>query len=121
MIPPIFTLLSASSSVKALLGTSPLRVFPWGEAPQTTLKPYATYIVYSGQPENTQGETPEMDSLSTQVDVWAESVSSCVSVAEAVRDALEPYAHMTNFSSASPDEETGLFRQRMDFDFFEAR
>ena len=121
MIPPVFSILNASSAVKALLGTSPLRVFPWGEAPQTTKKPYATYIVYNGQPENTHGESPEMDALSTQVDVWAESVSSCASVAEAIRDELEPYAHMTNFSSAAPEEETGLFRQRMDFDFFETR
>ena len=121
MIPPVFTLLNASSAVKALLGSSPLRVYPWGEAPQTTAKPYATYIVFNGQPENTHGDTPDMDALSTQVDIWATSCSSCLSVAEAVRDALEPYAHMTSFSSSAPDEETALFRQRMDFDFFDER
>ena len=121
MIPPVFTILNASSAVKALLGATPLRVFPWGEAPQMTREPYVTYIVFNGTPENTQGDAPDMDVLSTQIDVWADSVSSCVSVAEAVRDALEPYAHMTGFSSDSSEEETGLFRQRMDFDFFEKR
>lgn len=121
MIPPVFTILYASTPVKTLLGSSPLRVFPWGEAPENVTKPYATYIVFSGEPENTLGEAPELDNLRTQIDIWAETVSSCVSVSEAVRDALEPSAHMTSFSSSSPDIETKLFHQRLDFDFFETR
>lgn len=121
MIPPVFTILNASSAVKALLGSSPLRVFPWGEAPQGSTVPYATYLAHTSIPENTQGDTPDLDVMSTQIDIWASSVSSCVSVAEAVRDALEPYAHMTSFSSMPPDEDTELYRQRMDFDFFEGR
>ena len=121
MIPPVFAILNASSVVKNLLGASPLRVFPWGAAPQTTAKPYATYTVYNGLPENSLSDTPDMDALSTQIDVWAESVDSCLAVAEAVRNVIEPYAHLTSFSSISPDEDTELFRQRMDFDFFTER
>ena len=121
MIPPVFTILYASTPVKTLLGSSPLRVFPWGEATETVVRPYATYIVFSGVPENVLGDRADMDVLSTQIDVWGESVSSCSATAEAVRTALEPYAHLTSFSAVSPDEETKLFRQRMDFDFFKAR
>lgn len=121
MIPPVFTILNASSAVKALLGTSPLRVFPWGEAPEGSAKPYATYIVFNATPENTLGEVPEDDMMHTQIDVWGETLSSCITVAEAIRDALEPYGHMVAFSAMPPDTETKLYRQRMDFDFITDR
>ena len=121
MIPPVFTILYANTAVKAILGSSPLRVFPWGEAPENVAKPYATYIVISGSPENMLGDKADMDVLSTQIDIWGESVSSCSSTAEAVRTALESYAHMTSFSASSPDIDTELFRTRMDFDFFKVR
>lgn len=121
MNPPLFTILNASAPVKALLGTSPLRVFPWGEAPPAVTKPYAVYAVFNGLPENTMDQTPLLDNLGTQINVYGVSVASCQSAAEAIRDALEPEAHMVNFSNPVPDTETKLFLARMDFDFFTER
>ncbi len=121
MIPPVFTILNASNPVKALLGNKPLRVFPFGSAPPNVARPYATYSTVNGLPENYLGQVPDIDNIGTQVDIWADTVASCNSVAETVRDALEPHAHMTSFAGSERDFETNLFRCRMDFDFFEGR
>lgn len=121
MTPSVFPLLKLSSVVTALLGDPILRVFPWGGAPEDVLRPYATYSVYNGVPENYMGQTPDIDNLGTQIDVWAETSSSCQDCAIVIRDALEPHAHLLSFSGNERDEETGLYRFRMDFDFFKGR
>lgn len=121
MIPPVFDILKASTAVKALVGNNPVRVFPFGSAPQNVTRPYATYSVFNGQPENYLDQVPDIDNMGTQIDVWADSVSSCEAVSVAIRNALEPSAHMTSFSGNDRDPETRLFHCRMDFDFFEGR
>lgn len=121
MIPEIFTILNASAPVKVLLGTNPLRVFPFGQAPQDVERPYATYSVYNGVPENTLNCPPDIDNIGTQIDVWSPDADDCITIAEAIRDALEGSAHMTNFQSLEWDDETGLYRTRMDFDFWTQR
>jgi len=121
MNPNIFSILNASTTVKAIFGSNPLRVYPWGMAPENCEKPYATYLVFSGSPANTLGENPTVDNLGTQIDVWAENGSAAVSGAEAIRDALQSTGYMLSFAFEPPDEDTNLYRQRMDFNFFEAR
>ncbi len=121
MIPPVFPLLQASSAVAVLLGSDRLRVYPWGRAPEGGLRPYATYTVYDGQSENYLGQVPDMDNLGTQVDVWADTGEACVACAIAIRDALEAHAHVTSFDGSKWDEESKLYRCRMDFDFYKAR
>lgn len=120
MIPPVFTILSADTTVTALLGTTPLRVFP-DQAPQNTIKPYAVYTMFSGTPQNTFDEAAEVDILSTQIDIWADTSGSCQAVAEVVRTSLEPYAYLTSFASSAPDDQTPEYRVRLDFDFFKDR
>lgn len=121
MMPPLFHLLQASSPVKALLGANPLRVFPWGEAPEGTEYPYATYGVPSGTPENTLDSVPTVDRLLTQVDVWAKTGASCLDAAAAIRDEIEPKAHLISLGNLERDPETKSYRLRMDFDFFTFR
>ena len=121
MIPVLFTILNSSSSVKALLGSDPLRVFPWGEAPPAVTRPYATYAVFSGNPQNTLGDVPEVDIDGTQINVWGDTGTSTDAAARAIRDALEPHAHMISYESASRDKETGRYNSLMSFDFFTER
>lgn len=118
MNPPVFTILNASAPVKSIFGTDPLRVFPFSHAPQNVERPYATYSVYNGVPENTLACTPDVDNMGTQIDVWSEDAEDCLIAASSIRNALEPHAHMTGFQSAEWDEETGLYHSRMDFDFW---
>lgn len=119
--PSLFTILNASTSVKALLGSAPLRVYPWGRAPQNAALPYATYGVFNGNPENYLGQVPDIDNAGTQVNIWAKTGASCDACFLAVRNALEPNAHMTSFATPDLDAETDLYTARLDFDFWEAR
>ncbi len=116
-----FPLLYADNAVKALLGSAPLRVYPFSHAPQNAVVPYATYGVFSGQPQNQMDSVPSTDIKSTQIDVWAKTAVECKACADAIRDVLELSAHMTGFSEAQVDDETRLYRARMEFDFFEDR
>lgn len=121
MIPPLFAILKDNGAVTALLGENPLRVFPFDEAEEGVEYPYATYTVPTGEPQNTMDKIPQIDKLSTQVDVWGKTHASALDVAAAIRDALEPYAHMVGLGSMSRDPETKSYRVRLDFDFFTER
>lgn len=121
MNPQLFPLLNASTAVRLLLGSNPLRVYPWGEAPAVPRKPYAAYGVYNGNPENYVSNVPDIDNKGTQIDIYAEDATKCAQCFTAIRDVLEPHAHMTSFSTPQRDPETQLYSARMEFDFWEAR
>lgn len=118
MMSPVFNILNNSAPVKALLGTSPLRVFPWGQAPPNSVKPYATYGVFNGNPENYLDCPADIDRLGTQIDIWASSGRSCEDCFNAIRTALEGIGHLIGFQSALRDSETQLYTARMEFDFW---
>lgn len=117
MIPPLFPLLSGVTS----LGTSPKRFYPHGQATQATAKPYATWQIVAGTPENYLGQLPDMDGVLVQVDVWADTQSSASAVADDIRNAFEPSMHMTSFGNTERDAATQLFRYRMDFSYWVPR
>lgn len=117
MLPPIYTTLQASATVRALLGARP-RVYRMGEAPQDNEKPYVTWFVVAGTPENTLSELPAIDRNSIQIDVWTKKDAECEEIAMAVRDQMETVTHMTAWRNPPRDEETRLYRISMDFDFW---
>jgi hypothetical protein len=118
---PLFATLNASASVKALLGSSPLRVYPAGEAPQGVALPYATYQQVTGSPENYLGTTPDADASTTQVDVYAATVSAARSAMVAVRNALEPVAYVVAVREMGRDPKTNNVRVSMDVDWITSR
>lgn len=121
MNPPIFSILNASAPVKALLGSGPLRVFPWGRAPQNVKLPYAVYGIYNANPENYLDSLPDIDNKGTQVNIYASDADSLEACFAAVRNALEPHAHMTSFATPDQDADTNLYSCRMEFDFWDGR
>lgn len=121
MIPKIFPILAAAPAVTNHFGTNPTRIFPYGQATQATAKPYATYGVFNGNPENMMDKIPEIDNMGTQIDVWAITAESCKDAATAIRNTLEPLNHMTSFQSAEKDVETQLYRCRLEFDVWQGR
>ena len=121
MNPPIFSLIQASAPCTALLGISPVRFFPSGRAPQNVEKPYAVYAVYNATPENYLDGVPDIDNKGTQVDIYANTEPELRALFTAIRDTVEPKAHMTSFSTPSPDAETALFTARLEFDFWDGR
>lgn len=108
MYPPIFPVVNASSAVKALLktGTGPVRFYQFGQAPQDGPYPYGVWQRVGGSPENYVDQVPDIDSFSVQVDVYAKSADQARSVAAALRDAIEPAAHITSWLGESIDPDT---------------
>ena len=110
MFPPIFPAVSASTAVKALIGSNPVRFYQFGMAPQNVQYPYAVWRRVFGSPENYLGDTPGIDQFSIQVDIYASGNSAGANqvrnIAAAMRDAIEPVAYITNWLGESIDPET---------------
>jgi len=122
MLPLVYPLLKASPAVTALCGS---RIYRHGAAPQNVAAPYVTWYIVSGVPENSISELPRVDNYSVQVDCWSNNTGTgdtqVEALAEAVRDALEPYAHMTNLIINERDFDTQRFRLGMQFTFWTRR
>lgn len=121
MNPDLFPILNQSAAVRLLLGSNPLRVYPFGRAPEGVRRPYAVYSVYNANPENYLDKVPDIDNKGTQITIYdtvAQKVEGCFA---AIRDALEPHAHMTNFSSVQQDADTNDYSCIMEFDFWDKR
>lgn len=120
MFPPVLTILQADATVRSLLGNTP-RVFKHGQAPQDGARPYGTWLVVAGLPENSLGETPTIDRCTVQIDLYASTQSMVEECAIAVRDAMEPSAHMTAWRNPPREETTKMFRVSIDFDYWNPR
>jgi hypothetical protein len=126
MLPPVFTLLKASNDVKNIVGTNPPRIYRHGSAPERPdnlplSDPYITWFAVSTSPENNLSGLPPTDLVPVQVDCWHQTDAGIELLAKAVRDALEPYAHMTGVPIDGREPETLLYRKALLFDFWHAR
>jgi Protein of unknown function (DUF3168) len=121
MFPPVFTTLKASEAVKAIVGTNPPRIYRHGNAPQDTAKPYVTWFAVTGTPENNLSDLPPMDRVQIQVDCYHQTDAGIELLAKAVRDAIEPSAHMTGTPVDDREPETKLYRVALVFDWFVGR
>jgi len=117
MLPPVFNALAADTAVTQIIG-SPPRAYRHGRAPQDTTRPYVTWNLVVGTPENVLDQTPEIDRQTVQVDCWHQTDAGVEALATAVRDAIEPEAHMTGVIINEREAETKLYRIGMQFDWF---
>lgn len=120
MLPPIYTWLKASIAVKAIIGNTP-RAYRHGDAPQDTTQPYVTWALVAGVPDNELSATPKSDRYTVQVDCWHQTDAGVESLATAVRNAVEPYSHMTSIPINNRDAETKLYRIALQFDVLQTR
>lgn len=118
MLPAVFPLLASDSEVTGFIGTNPVRVYRHGEAPQDVQKPYVTWFLSSGRPENILDGVAPIDEDSVQVDCWSDSDEEVVLLAEAVRAAIEPYHYMISKGPNGRDPETMRYRIGMTFTFW---
>src|SRR5690625_5522002 len=109
MYPPIFMYANRSAQVRALLGGVPLRFYMFGEAPHSPTYPYAVWQTVGGAPENYITNAPDIDRFGVQVDVYATSSSEASECVAALRDAIETYTHITDWSGTSRDRINGTF------------
>ncbi len=112
MHPPIHVVCAADTSVQSLLSGPGglLRLYPFGEARQQDVYPYAVWQIVTGQPENYLGQRPDADSFSTQVDVYAKTWSSARAVGDALQAAVEGVAHVSSYNGEMRDPETKSYR-----------
>lgn len=118
MYPPIFAIVSVDEGVQSKLGTSPVRVYPFGEAPDNVELPYAVWQTITGSPENYVSNAPDLDLFVLQIDVYGETGSEVREAAEALRDVIELSAHIVAWRGESRDTESKHFRYSFDVDFF---
>lgn len=118
MIPPVFQLAAADVTVKGMLGTNPTRLYPFGQTPDAITYPYSTWQTITGLPENQLSGPPPCDRIGVQLDVWAKEADECFALSEALRDCLEPHAHMTFFGNTERDSPSRSYRQTLTFDFW---
>jgi hypothetical protein len=114
MAAPIFKVCAAAPAVTALLGASPVRLYPFGEAPQGVAKPYAVWQCISGSPINYVSGRPDTDRYGLQVDVYADTGAVADQVAAAIRRAIELQAHVTGFNLEGRDPTTKNYRKSFD-------
>lgn len=118
MLPPVFQALKASAAVKAIVGTNPPRIYRHGQAPQDPTRPYITWFVVTGTPQNNLSTVPDIDALTVQVDCWHQTDGGVELLAAAARDACEPSAHMTQIGPNDYEAETKLYRIGLTFDWW---
>lgn len=127
MFPPLFETLNASSAVKAVLGSNPLRVYPFGMAPQNPTLPYAVFQTVAGSPENRLDCVPDMDGFVVQIDVYGDGgegkkgATQARNAAKAIRDAIEPVAYVTAWRGEDRDRDTFNYRFSFDVSFLTSR
>jgi len=120
MFPPIYEVCAADSGVQAALGT-PVRLYPFGEAPQGVALPYAVWQTLGGSPENFLKQRPDIDQFTLQVDVYATSATAARDVARALRNTIEPVAYITRWNGEDRDQETKNYRVSFDVDWWVQR
>lgn len=119
MTPAIFSMVAGSAACRAILGSPPsMRFVEFGEALQgSTTSPYAVWQLITGVPSNYLGQLPDSDDARVQVDVYASQQLQARALAIAIRDAIEPHAHMVNYAQRARDATTRNFGYLLDFEF----
>lgn len=111
---PLFTLCQADGEVKTRLGESPIRCYPFGQAPKDTALPYAVWQLVSGSPYNQLTDNANTDNYTTQVDVYGETDSDALLAAKAIISATSEEAYVLSYNSNGRDNKTGDYYYSFD-------
>ena len=117
MLPLVYTTLHDAAPVAALVST---RIYRHGSAPQNVTRPYITWSVAGGAPEN-GFDGAACDVFRVQVDSWSDTDAGVEALALAVRNAMEPRAHMVSFGPDERDFETQRYRITLFLDWIASR
>lgn len=115
----VFALVNVAT-LQALLG-SPVRVYPFGEAPADAAKPYVTHQLVTAVPDNNVDDPPEIDDERVQFTIWADDSATtsgpakAYQIAAALRLVLEDAGTVNTYQTLGRDLETGLFGYLIDW------
>lgn len=120
--PPVFAIAAANPAVTAVLGTAPVRFWPFGHVPQNEVRPYAVHQLTYGSPDNSLSCVPTEDNFGVQIDAYARTVTDSRNVANALRDAFEDtYNHVVAWNGEFWEQATGLYRVSFTVEFWTER
>lgn len=120
--PDIFGIVAGDSTCTGLLGTDPVRFWPFGQAPQNEERPYAVHQLVSATPAGNVSGPSCVDAVSVQVDAYARDVAGARSVANAIAAAIDNYRGIvSSWNGEQIDQPTGLYRVIFTCDFFSKR
>lgn len=120
MLPPVYQWIKAWPAATAILGANP-KVYRHGLAPANTVAPYVTWMVIGAEPSTNLTSLPFSDRIVFEVDCYHTADGGIESLAQAVRDAIEPYAVLTAIPIDQKETDTALFRIALQFDHFMQR
>lgn len=120
MLPLVFPAIS-TSAVKAIVGTSPVRIYRHGQAPEDVVRPYITWFLVAGVPQDNISGSPCADIDEVQIDCWSESDTQVETLASAVRDALDAAGHLNTTIIDTYETDTKLYRIGLQASFIKSR
>lgn len=118
MLPNVYQTLRENSTVQSIVGT---RIYRHGSAPQNVEKPYITWVLASGMPENNISSTPCFDKDMVQIDCWSETDEGIETLAYAVRQALDSKLIVNRIMINTRENDTKLYRMSLEADFIVSR
>jgi hypothetical protein len=128
-IAPIYSLLAASGTVTAIVGTNPVRIYPAGNIPQVEGQdpnanlPCITWQMIGGYTENLLDERPPADHQRLQLDCWTfgdTGFDDAETLASAAQAALELHGYCVSINGHDYDEVTKRYRSSFDWSFIVA-
>lgn len=118
MLPKVYGLLYAQPAISGAVGN---RIYRHGYALDSPQRPYITWFLVSGSPENQLSGAPCTDFDLVQIDVWSDKDSQVEQIAYVVRDALDAAGHANRFIMNTFDKDTKLFRIGISAEFIRPR
>lgn len=124
--PPVFDIAKGSAAVVALLGTTPIRLWPFARAPQKGKPnygvPYAVHQLVYGTPANTLSCPPDRDNIGIQFDCYAATDDEARALSDVLRDAYElSHNPVVSFNGEEQDAATNLYRVGFTVEFWPER
>lgn len=114
LIIPLYDLCAANVELSALLSDGAgLRVGEF-DASNTEGTPYVCWQIINAGTEQYLSGASDMDSLYVQIDIYAKTKGDARTIAKLVRKAIEDYCTVEGFTGCELEQETNLYRIRID-------
>jgi len=118
MLTNVYQILRLNATVVSTVAT---RIYRHGSAPQDVVKPYITWFLVTGQPQDILNAAPCHDRDTIQIDCWSETDTGVETLAYAVRAALDNQLISNRIIIDTRETDTKLYRIALEADFIASR
>ena len=114
----VYQVLRSNAAVVSAVAT---RIYRHGSAPQDVVKPYITWSMVIGMPQDILNAAPCHDKDTIQIDCWSETDTGIETLAYAVRAALDSQLISNRIIIDNRETDTKLYRMAIEADFIASR